>query len=278
MIHRPLINAGGVQAVLQDDGGGGVTVCATISDGVNTRIAALTRQGANWHGGQLGWVRGTIASSIQPDQRLPAADDLREVFSGESLMRIILARFGLDIRIEKYRADTPNPLTLVHRHANGFYFSGFTPDTTTRLKLAFPQGAPVLLGYETQLEEGFATYHMPRAWHRECRVFVSQQKPTVVSCVELPAVSYWGKRKIAVRGLAGATVRFYPESGFEQATRVLLNSDEPHVVGEPLESKLKRDGSGPFIEASNVSGQLVFAWDLPPKPAAEVHQLTAVYE
>jgi hypothetical protein len=278
LIHRPLINAGGIQAVLQQDAHKTVTVCAMVSAGAEQRVAALVRQASDWHGGQLGWVRGTISSRIEPEQRLPVADDLSEVFSGESLMRIVLARFGFDMRVSKYQPDTPAPLTLVHRHANAFYFSGFTPDTTTQIKLAFPQGAPVLLGYETQLQDGYATYHMPRAWHRECRVFVQQEQSTVVSCVELPAVSYWGKRKFMVRGLVDATVRFYPERGFEETTKVLLNPRDPYLIGEPVDSVLKQDGSGSYIEVCNVTGWLVFAWDLPDAPAAEVQQLTALYD
>ena len=118
---------------------------------------------------------------------------------------------------------------------------------------------------------------MPRAWNRECRVFVEQQAG-VVSCVEIPAVSYWGKRKIAVYGLDDATVRFYPEAGFEEATTMLLNSQGPYVVGDPVEYKRKQDGSGSYIETQHVSGWLVFGWDLPQQPAADVDQLTALYD
>ncbi len=276
IIHRSIMNAGGIGEVLQSDENPSLTVCATVSDGVQTRVAALTQQNA--HGGLLGWVRGTISSGIEPDQRLPAADDLKTTFSGESLMRILLAQFGYAIQLHKFSADARTPLTLVHRHVNAFYFSGFTPDTTVQIKLCFPQGAPLLLGFETYIEDGFSTYHMPRAWHRECRVFVNQQKATVVSCVEIPAVSYWGKRKIAVRGLENATVRFYPESGFEQTTKVLLNAKDPYVIGEPVESALRHDSSGRYIEVINASGTLIFAWDLPQKSSAEVHQLTAIYQ
>jgi len=210
-------------------------------------------------------------------QRLLVADEPAQVFPGEVLMRIVLARFGYEIRLDRMMPGDRVPLTLVHRHANGFFFSGFTPNTTTGLRLRFPQGAPLFLGYETELVDGYATYSMPRAWHRECRVFVEQEANTVLSYVELPVGSYRGKRKMALYGLEHAIVRFYPESGYEDRTVMRLNSYAPYLVGEPLAYEQKRDGTGVYLEAQDVSGWLVFHWDLADAPAEEIDQLTAIY-
>lgn len=274
LIHRPTINAGGIQAIVNqaDD----LThIVATASHGNQSRIIAMTRQ---HNQGIIGWVRGTISSRVEPDNRLLVPDDLREVFSGESLLRILLAQFGYVIKLDQYQPDSKSPATLVHRHANAFYFSGFTPDTTTTMRLKFPQGAPILLGYETYIEHGFASYRMPRAWHRECRVFVEQATSSVISCVEVPAVSYWGKRKIMLRGLQNATVRFYPEAGFEASTTTLLNSLAPYYVGDPVNPQLKEEGKDAYIEVKDVTGSLMFLWDLPDQSSEDVHQLTALYD
>ena len=269
--HRPVINAGEFRAILRDDDDDATICCASVSNGHQTRVVALRRH-------QLGWVRGTISSQIEPGQRLFVPDDLNEVFPGEALMRLMLSQFGYDIRIQRHQLDTKTPVTLVHRHKNGYFFSGFTPDTTASIHLRFPQGAPLLLGYETHLKDGYSTYHMPRAWNRECRVFIEQDNPSILSCVELPAVSYRGKRKIAVYGLKDATVRFYPEAGFEETTTALLNSNAPYVVGEDVEVILRRDSSGSYLETSGISGWLIFTWDLPESSIETVHQLTAIYD
>jgi hypothetical protein len=277
IIHRPLINAGGIREAVQNESDE-TTVCATVSDGTETRVAALISHSRSWDGGQIGWVRGTISSRIEPEESLLVSDDLKALFSGESIMRVMLSHFGYEICVTKQYPNTKTPITLVHRRANGFYFSGFTPDTTASLSLRFPQGAPLLLGGETVLESGYSTYHLPRAWNRECRVFVAQENSSVVSCVELPVVSYLGKRKIGVYGLKDATVRFYPEAGSEETTTVLLNAKEPYLVGESVKSSLKRDGSGSYLEVYAVNGWLVFSWDLPDKTSEQIHQLTALYD
>ena len=277
LIHRPLLSAGGVEAILAKGNAEGVKVCATVSAGTVERVAALHRQLPDWKGGSLGWVRGTVSSDIQPGQRLLVADDPADFFSGEMLIRVLLSRFGYEIGIEKAEPGVRTPLTLVSRHANAFFFSGFTPDTTAKLHLRFPQGAPLLLGYETELVNGRSTYSMPRAWNRECRVFVEQEQDSILSYVELPAVSYWGKRKMSVSGLQNATVRFYPEPGLTEKTKILLNAIDPYVVGEPLPYTLKHDQHGLYFEAHNVTGRLIFTWDLPNQPAEVVDPLTAIY-
>lgn len=277
-MHRPLLSAGGVEAILAGGNAKGVDVCATVSDGEVERIAALYCQRPGWNSGRLGWVRGTVSSELRPGQRLLVADDPAEFFPGEALMRFVLARFGYEIGVEKADPGVRAPLTLVSRHANAFFFSGFTPNTTARLHLRFPQGAPLLLGYETELVDGRSTYSMPRAWNRECRVFVEQAEDSILSYVELPAVSYRGKRKMAVSGLQNATVRFYPEHGLAEKTKILLNAHEPYVVGEPLSYALKQDQHGLYFEAYNVTGRLIFTWDLPDLSAEEIDPLTAIYK
>ena len=112
LIHRPLLSAGGVEAILAKGNAEGVKVCATVSAGTVERVAALHRQLPDWKGGSLGWVRGTVSSDIQPGQRLLVADDPADFFSGEMLMRVLLSRFGYEIGIEKgrtRRAHTPDP-------------------------------------------------------------------------------------------------------------------------------------------------------------------------
>ncbi len=129
------------------------TVCAYASDGKAKRVVARTARGR--HGGGIGWLRGTNASYYQAGHHLLTSDDPANYFPPEVLMRFMLNQFGYTFSVEKGSPAVKTPLTLVSRSKNGFFFAGYTPDTTASLKLRFPQGAPVLLGYETDSRRSF---------------------------------------------------------------------------------------------------------------------------
>src|SRR5208283_5089967 len=103
--------------------------------------------------------------------------------------------------------DLRSPYNLVSRHDNGFYFSGYAPNTTVVQRLRFPQGAPLMVGLETEIVAGCATYCMPRSWHYECRVFVEQEAESILSCVEQPTVMVGLHRRLYMTGFREATLR-----------------------------------------------------------------------
>ena len=177
-------------------------------------------------------------------------------------MRTVLSLLGITVAIEKRDPSVRTPITLLSRCRNAFYLSGYTPSTTVALKLRFPQGMPVLMGHEAEIEEGCAIYRMPRAWHREYRHFVEQEADTVLSCNEIAPVQCGTHRKVQLTGLQDATVRFFPEAGYEDRTRVMLNSGYPHLVGEALDCELKTGPAGPYFEARSITGALTFAWSM----------------
>jgi hypothetical protein len=118
------------------------------------------------------------------------------------------------------------------------------------LRLRFPQGAPVLLGYETWLEAGRSVYHMPRAWRRECRCFVDQSAEGEISCVERTSEEPGIRRRLLLAGLTDATVRFYPETG-PAGPAVRMESSGKHI---PYSSE------GSCLVASKISGDLLVSW------------------
>jgi hypothetical protein len=191
---------------------------------------------------------------------LPRSDEGTRTCPSELLMRAVLSRLGITIAIEKRDPSVKTPTTLLSRCRNAFCLPGYTPSTTVGLKLRFPQGMPVLMGHEAEIGEGCTVYRMPKAWHRECRLFVEQNADTVLSCNEIAPVEYGTHRKVQLTGLQDATARFFPETGYEDRTRVMLNSGCPHRVGEPLDCEPKAGPAGPYFEARRVSGRLVFAW------------------
>jgi hypothetical protein len=257
ILHRDLLSGGGIDTVLKEPGIVGCEVCAIVSDGPNERVFAVTRTVGS---GRLSWVRGSLSSSIT-NAYLPQADDPKLYFQAEYLMRYVLGKLGYELRVEKPAIDSRNPLVLVARSNNGFFFSGYCPSTAVTLRLRFPRGAPILKGNETWFMGGYSTYNMPRAWHHECRCFLEQAEEGEISCVERISEEIGIRRRLLLTGLKNATVHFYPEvrpagppvrmeSGRTQAS---FFETEKQVAYVPAES-------GRRLVAHDVTGDLLISW------------------
>nr|WP_320178409.1 hypothetical protein [Roseovarius pacificus] len=256
---RPLVCAGGAEAVLarEDDA---TQVLATCTQDAAQRMLAMWRAPETWNGGALAWVRGVNSNQTRKGMRLPPKDDPAAVFPGEVLARYALEAFGYCFGTDRRTPAQRAPLVAVARHDNGFYFSGYTPDTTVGLRLRFPQGAPVLLGYETLLEAGQTTYRMPRAWHRECRVFVDNQADGALSLTEQPSVQYGVTRRWRLSGLNNATVRFYPpDTAPVERVHAWLNTHYPWKQGQ-IDVGPGDPSQGPCVEVRDVTGTLTLGW------------------
>ena len=117
--------------------------------------------------------------------------------------------FGYSVEFVK-EPDSPLPSMTVHRHDNALFFSVYNRDTTVETRFRFPLGAPVLLGYNTKITNGTASYHFPRSVHGECRVFVDQ-KSGVVRAKEESPVNMKYRRRIRISGLDHAKVCLFGE-------------------------------------------------------------------
>lgn len=169
-----------------------------------------------------------------------------------------LRDFGISIAYAKY-ADERNPVIMCHRHDNAFIFSVYSPSTTVKTAIRFPYGAPVLDGYETVLENGCATYHFPKAEHRECRVFI-EQNDGIVSCCEVAPVSAEFRRRINISGLKNATVRFLPEDYCKNNVSAVLSSYPYEFdAANEFESGYTTIDGIKFFEAKNVTGSLTIS-------------------
>ncbi|MDQ2945415.1 MAG: hypothetical protein M3Y27_05645 [Acidobacteriota bacterium] len=252
--HRAELSAGGVDTVLAADRGS-VEVAALTSQGGVERVYAVSRAQALGNGsGMLGWVRGSFCSSIS-GARLPTPDDPGQWMQAESLMRMILARFGYSIRFAKSSVETRSPLLLSARHKNGFYLSSYSPSTTTTVHLRFPHGAPVLIGTETWLEDGHSSYTLPRALHKEVRCLLDQTVSSEVSCVEAISEYPFFQRRLLLKGLKNATVHFYPEN----ERRVVMQANDTRTYN--LDSlPYAREDDGTRLVIQGITGQLLISW------------------
>lgn len=243
--HRELMCAGGINTVLRDDKGA-------------KAIGHADGKVIGTYGENFVWLKGTNSNDYIKGQQLLTPNNSKDYFIGEILMRDALAKLGYCISFQKENPESKSPVIMVSRRDNAFVFSTYAPNTTVKTKLKFPLGAPLLMGYEAKLENGFSSYTFPRAEHRECRVFV-EQDGGVVSCRELPPVSYQMRRRIEVRGLENATVRFFAERYCTDNINILVNSDYPYFVGEDFEGRYVTDRNGTYYEADNITGNIVFS-------------------
>jgi len=174
-------------------------------------------------------------------------------------MRWALARLGYSFWVTRPGRATRTPMITLARCRNGWFFSGYCPDTTATLHWRLPGGAPILLGHEATLESGYATYHLPRAWHRECRLLVAGQQDGILSCIERSPEELGIARRWLVTGLKDATVRFYPDPDRFDSLRLVRNSQRYHARTN-MAFRWEDDGTGQHAVAEHVTGELTLMW------------------
>ncbi|PTY00293.1 hypothetical protein DB345_01740 [Spartobacteria bacterium LR76] len=248
---RPLTSGGGVNTSLPRSAS--AHCLASVSDGLQTRSFALSS--AIKGGGKIAWVRGAFCAEIEDDPiALPKPDDRKEWFLAETLMRLTLQEFGYDILCRKPFASTASPLFTAARKNNGWFFSGHCPSTTARLIWRFPEGVPVPVGADVLITaDGYGEISCAKAWHKECRVFVSQAACSEVSCSEQFSGEIGIRRRLRVTGLLNATVSFLPES----ESRPTFSLDDSYL-GQGTSVQPSQDGR--TLVAHNISGDLLISW------------------
>lgn len=69
------------------------------------------------------------------------------------------------------------------------------------------------------------------------------------------------RRRWLLDGLKDATVRFFPETGCEGHTNVLLNTDQRYfILGDAHESTWIDSPHGRYLEMRGITGVVSFAW------------------
>ncbi len=260
--HRSLLYGGGICTVTQNAKDANTKLLASVEQAKSKRDIAWVRSKPEWNGGKVVYLRGTNSCSFTGG-RLLTPDDPSKWFVAPVLTRYALREFGFNISIDKENPTVKSPVLTLARSNNAFVFSGYNPGSTAKLRLKMPQGAPILSGLETKLENGNSTYTMPTAWNRECRVFV-EQKNGIISFKELYSGQLDISRRFQINGLKNATVRIYPDKGIsENQFHAYINvykKDEYPWLGGDIPFVKGDKNLGDFYELKNVSGELVVAW------------------
>ena len=258
MKHRSLVSAGGATEVLSGDG---TEALGYASD----RLLGTLN-------GNVAWVRGVVSSEYKKGQQLLVPDDPCQLFQTENMARYALCKLGTEVSFGKDEAGQRSPVIMCSRSDNAFIFSTYSPDTTVDVRFRFPLGAPILMGYETKLEGGRSTYRFPRAEHRECRVFVEQSEGRI-SCRECAPVDHIMRRRIELKGLKNATVRFFAEDKYKDGIDVRLNSEYPHIISEKLTAEYVPYAKGGYYELKGVTGSLLFSMHFLPARNFQIIEL-----
>lgn len=258
VLHNPLFSGGDVRTVIHDKADSATALLASIEQEKQIRDVGWTRTMPNWKGGKVAYLRGTNSSSFKGGKLL-TPDNPGALFTGPLLLRYILEQFGYQYTIEKDDPSILNPVLAIARSNNGFFFSGYTPNVTVKQYLKFPQGAPVLTGFETRLDKGAAGYYFPTAWHKECRAFVEQDSG-IISCKEIYSGDKDISRRLKITGLKNAVVRIYPDENINASKfHAYLNAAYPWKTGK----QTFQQGDpvyGKYFEIKNITGSLVVAW------------------
>lgn len=264
--HDALLSDGGLNVLPSDYDDPSIKVLAWATQEGERRVVCSERQLPDWQGGQVVWLRGTCSNTVTLGQALPKPHDPTVYFPMESLARLALSRFGYLLRVSKVNPEQRNPAIMIHRCENAFYFSGYSPDTTTELQLRFPLGAPMLIGRETWLRDGCSAYQLPRSWYHECRMFVDQKDSNgPLSCIEDTPRDNRYYRHIRIRGLNHATVYIFPYPGFAERVNITCGVEryDTDREGVPIEKELIETPWGIAWRCSDVSGCLSYYTELP---------------
>ena len=258
LLHEAKSSGGGIETVVANTNDPSTKVLVKARMGNEARDIVVMRElSPELLKSKIVYVRGTHSASYRGDHLL-SMHDPEKWFTGGTLMRYALSHLGYAFRYNKLSPSVRNPVNVVSRHDNGFYFAGFTPNQTVEQQIRFPQGAPVFIGMETELKDGYALYRLPKAWSKECRLFV-EQNDGMLTCSETAPVEFNVRRKISITGLQNATVRFYP--GTDETYFKTMNGNN-HYPARPdtLRSVHGNRFPGVYYEYKNISGQLVFTW------------------
>lgn len=256
--HSALLSAGGIRTTLKDTNDTNTKILVQAEQSGVNRDIAWVRSKPEWQGGKVVYLRGTSSCSFTSG-RLLVPDNPSKWFTVPLLSRYVLSEFGINCSVDKQNPSVKDPVLTISRSNNAFVFSGYNPRNTVKLRFKLPQGAPLLLGLETKLENGNSTYIMPSAWNRECRIFVEQNEG-IVSCRELHSGQVGITRRLQVNGLKNAKVRIYPDERVTaQMFHAYVNTNYPWKTGQ-VAFKMGDENIGRHFVVESVTGGLVVSW------------------
>lgn len=253
--HNEVYSGGPITNILHKGTSNSIEIVASTGEYALATVMTFPK------GGMAGWVRGSNSFTINKGGRYPQMLDRNRYFYPEELMRIILGKLGYSVKFVKFDQAQPDPVIIANRHNNALFVSNYAPNMNTNEHFSFPEGAPIFSGTETVVTGDSSVYHLPKAAHYECRVYVEMEEAGAIQLKDITVALPGFKRRMELNGLKNATVRFRPETGYEEKTSVLLNpKDPPYATGNFLSPKISDNYSGTVFEYKNVTGTILISW------------------
>lgn len=258
--HKSLVSAGGITEVLKELEDKDTRVCATVKQDGQKRVYALSRKCESWRGGTVAWVRGTLPFDTEGMSKLPERYSDKYA-DGSLLTRWMLQEFGITFLQKKNDENVKSGFTLVSRNDNAYFFSGYKFDSTVESQYQFPQGAPLMVASSAKIKNNQASYIFEKAFHYEARIFVKQEKYSVVTCRQSanmePTANKLKTRSLEISGLKDAILTVYPpldaiEKGLVEAK--LINDNANGFLN------LNYDSGDKYILIKDVTGALEISW------------------
>lgn len=249
--HIALLSGGGIREQACD----GANVCAAVTQGSEKRAYVVRSTD-----GQIMWIRGSFphrpSQYSLPDYRNPAKDFVPGV-----LFRSAMSKFGYTIHFDCYDISTRLPVVLFSRCREALWMNSFVKDTTVKMQITTPDGAPAFRNTDFIIENDTATYALEKSTHNDCRAFVKQKNRGRIRCMQLTPYCYnIMDEKIVLEDLDDATVTFYPPRGgsasFYCTSTFVGNA--PMYVGDNVESSFDAE-RGCYV-VPHVSGFLYIGW------------------
>ena len=199
--HVSLLSGGGIGEIAVQ----GAAVLATVQDGAgNARIYATLNEHAR--AGRLAWMRGSFPHDQHSQSALPQQLDRREYFPVAAMLRGLLETMDVVIRFTGEQEIPDWPVMHVSMCGNMYYVTSYAKDTTAKLSLRFPEGAPLLEGNQCVYENGLTTYHADKFRHKRLTIFADQKERAVLSCERKTAENPSLDERFLIRGLKDATL------------------------------------------------------------------------
>jgi hypothetical protein len=256
--HQALISGGGLNTI-RAGSDVDILIKAVHTDGEERIYGVFNGRALS---GRLAWVRGSFPGEGNPRSRLPGNFKASEYVMPGKFLRAVLTKFDIHIAFALQELDDQSPMVLYSMSENACYVTGYAPDTTCKMRLGLPDGAPIMMGTDCIVENSIAEYTLPRWWYNECRIFVRQKERSKVSCIIKPSVFPGTDRRFYVTGLRDADVIFrkvpgtivkpvhFPcgSSGHGDADKFL----DTNIEYEELDNNR--------ILCRNISGSLMISW------------------
>jgi hypothetical protein len=251
--------------------GGIDTISSQHTDVVVVRQAEQERVYATvveYGDGKIGWIRGTNSFTSPITTQLPVEKDPNTVVRPSILLRYLLQKMGYALLFDSDKLEDDEPVQVISRHKQAFWFSGFVPNTTATLRFLLPWGAPLMTSSDTVIHNGYSCYRFDHAYFRECRIFVKNQtNGSIIRTTELSTINPTFSRRILIRGLQDATVVFFEEPTFEGKTIFQKDYDKSHYRREfdfipetVLNPHRKQNALGSTCLLEHCCGNLLISW------------------